>query len=247
MNAWENKYVAVVAEDEAICQTLARLVISAGYAARTFACGQDFLAEDPLPGPCCLIVDLNMPRLDGFDLQQELTGRTEQIVFLTAHGDVQMCARAMKLGAIDFLCKPVDDGVLLDAVTCAIERSAEMVSVISDRDAARGRLARFTPREREVFERVIKGMLNKQIAVDLGIAEKTIKIHRGRMMRKAGVVCVPDLVRLAIAAGQAPYAVSNKNGVMREPSFTTSPKPQPQSCRDRNRSPVACSDRCSRT
>ena len=200
MNASGDKHVAVVDDDERVCQSLAQRVRSAGYAARTFASGRDFLFADPRPGPCCLIVDVK-PDLDGFDLQQKLAGRTEQIVFLTAHGDVQMCARAMKSGAIDFLGKQVDDGVLMDAVSRALARSAEMVLAISARETARARLAALTSREREVFERVIAGMLNKQIAADLGIAEKTIKIHRGRMMRKTDVVSVPDLVRLAIAAG----------------------------------------------
>lgn len=199
MNILGNKHVAVVDDDENVCQSLARRIRSAGYAASTFASGRDFLVTDPRPGPCCLIVDVK-PDLDGFDLQQKLAGRTEQIVFLTAHGDVPMCARAMKSGAVDFLGKHVDDGVLMDAVSRALARSAAMVSAISARETARVRLAALTPREREVFERVIAGMLNKQIAADLGIAEKTIKVHRGRMMRKTGVVSVPDLVRLAISA-----------------------------------------------
>lgn len=225
MNSLVNKYVAVVDEDEAVCQSLAELVESAGYAARTFASGQDFLSSDRRPGPCCLIVGLSMPRLDGFDLQRELAGRPEQIVFLTAHGDVPMCARAMKLGAIDFLCKPVDDGILLNAVSRALERSAAMVSAISDRETAQFRLASFTPRERTVFGRVIRGMLNKQIAADLGIAEKTIKIHRGRVMHKSGVGSVPDLVRLAIAAGQDPYTAVAESAVLFETPFTPPPPP----------------------
>ena len=210
MNASANRYVAVVDDDESVRQSLGRLVRSAGFAARTFASARDFLVANPHPGPCCLILDVNMPDIDGFGLQQELAGRTEQIVFLTGHGDVPMCARAMKSGAVDFLGKPVDDDVLIDAVSRALERSAALVSAFSDMQAARARLAKLTPRERAVFTRVIAGMLNKQIAADLGIAEKTIKIHRGRMMRKTGALSVPDLVRLAIAAGCAPYTADGE-------------------------------------
>lgn len=247
MNASENKYVAVVDDDESVCQSLARLVRSAGYAARTFASGHDFLVADPRPGPCCVIVEVNMPDLDGFGLQQELAGRTEQIVFLTGYGDVPMCARAMKLGAVDFLGKPVDETLLLDAVSRALDRSAAMVSANSDNEAARVRLAKLTPREQSVFEHVITGMPNKLIAVSLGIAEKTVKIHRGRMMRKTRVGSVPDLVRLAIAAGCDPCAASDKNGVMRGALLTTSLTPPQRSDRDPNRSAAACSGRCSQT
>lgn len=246
MNTGGNKYVAVVDEDDTVCQSLARLVMSAGYASGTFSSGRDFLAADRRHGPCCLIVGLNMPRLDGFDLQRELAGRPEQIVFLTAHGDVPMCARAMKLGAIDFLCKPVDDGVLLDAVSRALERSAVMFSALSDKEAARFRLAGFTPREQAVFGRVIKGMLNKQIAADLGIAEKTIKIHRGRVMHKSGVRSVPELVRLAIAAGQDPVAANAESAVMFETPFTPPPAPPQRSDPDPRRTVAAISYRCSR-
>ena len=151
-----------------------------------------------------------MPGLDGFGLQRELEGRAEQIVFLTGFGDVPMCARAMKSGAVDFLSKPVDADAMLDAVARALNRSAELGSAMSVRAKARQKLASFTARERAVFDRVVEGMLNKQIAADLGIAEKTVKVHRGRMMRKAGIVSVSDLVRLAIAAGSAPGATTCK-------------------------------------
>ncbi|HSP42580.1 MAG TPA: response regulator [Luteolibacter sp.] len=203
--------VCVVDDEKNVRQSLERLLRSAGYATRTHASAHDYLAAAPHPGPCCLILDMNMPDVDGFGLQHELEGHAEQIVFLTGYGDVPMCARAMKSGAIDFLGKPVDDEALLEAVERALIRSAKLCAAMSTRERARRKLAALTGRERSVFERVVAGMLNKQIAADLDIAEKTVKVHRGRMMRKAGVVSVPDLVRLAIAAGCAP--VANTEGV----------------------------------
>jgi FixJ family two-component response regulator len=202
--------VCVVDDEETVRRSLSRLLRSAGHTARTFASARDFLDSEPHPGPCCLILDVNMPELDGFDLQVELAGRTEQIVFLTGYGDVPMCARAMKSGAVDFLSKPVGDVVLLDAVSRALDRSAAMGSAVAGRKVAQSRLSRLTPRERAVFDRVVTGLMNKQIAADLGIAEKTIKVHRGRMMRKTGVLSVPDLVRLAIAAGCSPLAATGE-------------------------------------
>jgi FixJ family two-component response regulator len=201
----------VVDDEKPVRQSLERLLRSAGYATRTYASACEFLAAAPHAGPCCLILDMNMPEVDGFGLQHELEGRAEQIVFLTGHGDVPMCARAMKSGAIDFLGKPVDDHALLEAVERALKRSATLATAMSGRARARRKLDTLTARERAVFDRVVAGMLNKQIAADLEIAEKTVKVHRGRMMRKAGVVSVPDLVRLAIAAGCTP--VANPEGV----------------------------------
>jgi FixJ family two-component response regulator len=144
-----------------------------------------------------------MPVLDGFDLQNALAGHGEQIVFLTGHGDVPMCAKAMKAGAVDFLTKPVDGEILLSAVTRALERAREIRRTHTGRIAARAIMQSLTPRESEVMHCVITGMLNKQIAAKLGIAEKTVKIHRGRMMRKTCCISVPDLMRLAHRTGVA--------------------------------------------
>jgi FixJ family two-component response regulator len=202
--------VCVVDDERSVRQSLERLLRSAGYATRCHASAHEYLTAESHPGPCCLILDMNMPEVDGFGLQHELEGHAEQIVFLTGYGDVPMCARAMKSGAIDFLGKPVDDQALLEAVERALKRSATLGIAMSGRERARRILATLTAREHAVFERVVAGMLNKQIAADLEIAEKTVKVHRGRMMRKAGVVSVPDLVRLAIAAGCAPAANSVK-------------------------------------
>ena len=150
------------------------------------------------------MLDVQLPGLDGLELQQALADRKEQIVFITGHGDVPMCTQAMKAGAVDFLIKPVDDEAILDAVCRALERSAEIRKMKAERASARARLDSLTPREFEVLQRVIAGLLNKQIAAELGSAEKTVKIHRGRVMEKMGVTSVPELVRLAQAAGVAP-------------------------------------------
>ena len=194
--------VCVIDDDPAVCQSLWRLFRSAGLPVVTFDSAMAFLEQAPHPGPCCLVLDVRMPELDGLGLQQRLGDRPERIVFLSGNGDVPMCARAFKSGAVDFLTKPVDDEALLEAVERALEISRANREAMVQREAARARLATLTPREAAVMERVVRGMLNKQIAADLGIAEKTIKVHRGRMMRKAGVVSVPDLVKLAIAAGR---------------------------------------------
>ena len=142
-----------------------------------------------------------MPGIDGIELQRTLADREAQIVFLTGHGDVPMCADAMKAGAVDFLTKPVDDEDLLAAVARALERSVEAGKAGVERAAARARLATLTPREFEVMQRVIAGLLNKQIADELGAALKTIKIHRGRVMEKMGVESLADLVRAAERLG----------------------------------------------
>jgi FixJ family two-component response regulator len=194
--------VCVVDDETGVRQSLWRLFRSAGQPVVTFSSADEFLAQEPHPGPCCLVLDVRMSGMDGFELQQRIHERSEQIVFLSGHGDVPMCARAFKSGAVDFLSKPVDDEILLAAVARALDRSHAILEARALRVAALARLSRMTPREAAVMERVVAGMLNKQIAADLGIAEKTIKVHRGRMMRKAGVVCVPDLVKLAIAAGR---------------------------------------------
>ena len=149
-----------------------------------------------------------MPGIDGLELQQTLARREVQIVFLTGHGDVPTCADAMKAGAIDFLTKPVDDEELLGAVFRGLARSVEVRKAAAERAAARAKLDTLTPREFEVMQRVIAGLLNKQIADELGAAEKTIKIHRGRVMEKMGVFSVADLVRVAQAAGVAPAAAN---------------------------------------
>jgi len=204
----ENALICIVDDDETIRRGLSRLFRAVRMPAEAFASAQEYLDRAPHSGPSCLVLDVCMPGLDGLELQQHLRDRQAQIIFLTGHGDVPMCADAMKAGAIDFLTKPVDDDRLLGAVSRALHRSAEIRKSAAERAAARGRLDELTPREFEVMQRVIAGLLNKQIADDLGAAEKTIKIHRGRVMEKMGVTSVAELVRLAQAAGVSPMPVT---------------------------------------
>lgn len=199
--------VAVVDDDDGVRRSVARLLRAAGLAATTFASAREYLDRPPPEGPACLILDVRLPGVDGFELQRALADRQVPIIFITGYGDVPQCARAMKAGAVDFLVKPVDGEALLGAVARALERSAADRQAAGARAAARARLDRLTPREFEVLQRVIAGALNKQIAAELGAAEKTIKIHRGRVMAKMGVTSVADLVRVTQAAGVSPVPV----------------------------------------
>ena len=189
--------VCVLAQEDSV----SRIFHAARLPVRTFASAADFLKNQRHSGPCCLVLDVSSPESDGFELQKELANRPEQLVFLTDHGDVAMCARAMKAGAVDFLNKPADPATLLEAAARALTRSRTVLAAEARQDAARVKIASLTPREVAVMERVTAGMLNKQIAAELGSALKTIKLHRGRMMRKTGVTSVADLVRLALTAG----------------------------------------------
>ena len=194
----------MVDDEEPVRRSLSRLFRSARLPTETFVSAQAYLDRTTHDGPSCLVLDVQLPGLDGLELQQALADRKEQIVFITGHGDVPMCTQAMKAGAVDFLIKPVDDEALLDAVCRALERSAEIRKMRAQRASARAKLERLTPREFEVLQGVIAGLLNKQIAAELGAAEKTVKIHRGRVMEKMGVTSVAELVRLTQVAGVAP-------------------------------------------
>jgi len=195
--------VCVVDDDDSVRSSLARLFRSVAVRAETFPSARVFLDRELHDGPCCLVLDVRIPGINGLELQRRLAGREEQIVFISGHGDVAMCAGAMKAGAVDFLAKPFEDEDLLAAVRRALERSDLARKTAALRRAALERLGALTPRELEVMKGVIAGQLNKQIAADLGAAEKTVKIHRGRVMEKTGVASVADLVRLAQAAGIA--------------------------------------------
>jgi FixJ family two-component response regulator len=172
---------------------------------RLYESATQFLASPPT-GHGCIVLDLGLPDVSGLELQERLatTEGTLPILFLTGHGDVPKTAQAMKAGAIDFLTKPVEASVLLEAVSRALTQDRVSRAVTVRRRAARVRYERLTPREREVFAHVISGQLNKQIAFDLGTSEHTIKVHRQRVMEKLEADSVPDLVRLAEDLGVAP-------------------------------------------
>ena len=200
------KLVCVVDDDQSVRRALGRLFRSAGYAAEIFASAEDYLSREIFEGSICLVLDVRMPGLNGLGLQEalETRGACEQIVFITGHGDVSTATRAMKKGAVDFLTKPFNDRELIEAVKRALERSEEQLRHRGERQDARGRVDKLTPREFEVLRFVVMGFLNKQIASELHTAEKTIKVHRGRVMQKLGVTSVPDLVRVSQRAGVVP-------------------------------------------
>jgi FixJ family two-component response regulator len=198
--------VFVVDDDQSVRTSLANLLATEDYAVEIFANAAEYLARVPYSGPACLVLDVQLPGLDGLALQQQLTeeNRTEQIVFITGHGDIPMGIKAMKRGAADFLPKPFGENELLTAVVRALARSAEECQQRVEVVANRARLAKLTPREFEVFRLVIAGRLNKQIASELGVTLRTIKTHRARVMQKIGAVSVAELVRLAQKAGIRP-------------------------------------------
>jgi FixJ family two-component response regulator len=195
--------VFLVDDDPSVLKGLARLLRSAKLNAVAFASAQEFLDKHDPHAAGCLVLDVAMPGFDGLQLQQALIrkGSEMPIIFLTGHGDIPMGVRAMKGGAIDFLTKPVNDEELLRAIHLAIEADRVRRQSRAERDDIRRRLATLTPREREVLDQVIAGKLNKQIAADLGAAEKTIKIHRGRVMEKMQAQSVVELVRIAEKVG----------------------------------------------
>jgi FixJ family two-component response regulator len=198
-----NSVVFAIDDDGSVRKGLARLLRSAGYRSEIFELASDFLKREQHPGPTCVIVDVRMPGLNGMDLQEALIqrNREEQLIFITGHGDIPTCVQAMKAGAVDFLSKPFRDDELLQCVERALARSAEQRRRSVERNEARRLLALLTPREFEVMELVVTGKLNKQIAGELGTAEKTVKVHRGRMMQKLRVASVAELVRLVEKAG----------------------------------------------
>ncbi len=192
--------VFVVDDDPSVRKSLARLLTSAGHRADTFASAAEFLRRKPRPaGAACLILDLRMPDVDGLELQAALrdSGPTLPIIFATGHGDVPDSVRAMKLGAVDFLTKPVDETQLLTAVNKALALDEARAQAEAARTALARRQGRLTPRERQVFSLVVTGMLNKQIAWRLGASERTIKAHRARVMQKMQADSVAALVRMA--------------------------------------------------
>jgi FixJ family two-component response regulator len=189
--------VYLIDDEPCLLRALQRLLQAEGYAVLAFESAEDFLhAHDPCR-PGCVVADLCLPGLDGLSLQRTLfaLGNARPVVLMTAYGDIATGVHAMKEGAVDFLVKPFDDEVFLEAVRSALDRDRYERVVLRELQAVRGRMASLTPREHEVLEHVVTGRLNKQIAADLGITEKTIKVHRARAMEKMGVSSLAQLVR----------------------------------------------------
>jgi RNA polymerase sigma factor (sigma-70 family) len=197
--------VYVVDDDSQMRKALVRLFTSNGLKAHAFSSAGEFLGQAPAERPACLLLDIRMPGLSGLDLQTELADRKIRlpIVFITGHGDVRASVRAMKGGAVDFLLKPFNDRDLISTVQQALATDRQLAYSIERQEEFRRRLQSLTPREREVHDRVIKGLLNKQIAAELGASEQTIKVHRHRIMSKMGVASVAELVEGAIKYGEA--------------------------------------------
>jgi FixJ family two-component response regulator len=197
--------VRVVDDDALVLKSLERLLSAAGFAVRTFPSSLDFLRQHDAAGPGCVVMDLSMPGLDGLQLQQALArgGDACPVVFITGQGDVPSSVQAMKAGAVDFLTKPFEHERLLEAVRAAIDKDRAARAQRDERSAIGARLAALTPRERQVLDQIVAGRLNKQIAADLGTAEKTVKVHRARVMDKMGVASVAALVRLVARAEPA--------------------------------------------
>jgi FixJ family two-component response regulator len=195
--------VLVVDDDPSVRKGLTRLLAAAGYAVEAFAAAREFLARPPHPGPCCLVLDVRMPGLTGIQLQELLaaTGRRMSIVFVTGHVDVPTSVKAMKAGAVDLLTKPVDARDLLAAIQRAVTRDDHDRAAEARRAEVQRRVGKLTPRETEVFARVVTGLLNKQVGAALGIGEKTVKVHRARVMEKMQAGSLAELVRLADEAG----------------------------------------------
>jgi FixJ family two-component response regulator len=198
--------VFVVDDDPSVRRSLGRLLKSAGHRIELCASAGEFLQRERLVGTGCLVLDVQLPGLDGLELQQVLnsTDCPLPIIFITGHGDIPMSVRAMKAGAVDFLAKPFVADALLHAVAQALEKSERTSREQAELKQIQQRLATLTPREHQVLQGVIAGKLNKQIANDLGTVEKTVKVHRGRVMGKMRVLSVAELVRQAEKAGINP-------------------------------------------
>jgi len=198
--------VFVVDDDISVRESLELLIQFAGWQPEIFASAQDFLTHPRTATPSCLVLDVSLPDLNGLELQKLIASeRTDMpIIFITGHGDVPMSVQAMKAGAVEFLTKPFDDEVLLSAIRHAIERSAAVLEDQAELTTLRSSFESLTPRERDIMLLVVAGMLNKQIGVQLGISEITVKAHRGKVMQKMKADSLADLVKTAVRLGLTP-------------------------------------------
>ncbi len=199
MKAAEEPVVLVVDDDVSARSAIESLLQSVGLRYQTFASASEFLEHTLPEAPCCLVLDVRLPRISGIELQRDLVARgvTVPIIFITGHGDIPMSVEAMKAGAMEFLTKPFRGQVLLDAIHKALDRDRAARREKAQLAELRGRIESLTPRERDVMSRVILGKLNKEIAAELGASERTVKIHRANLMRKMGADSLPDLVRMS--------------------------------------------------
>src|SRR5579864_5274049 len=195
--------VFVVDDDPSVRRAIKRLIGSVGLQAEAFGSAQEFLQNSRLDVPSCLVLDIRLPKISGLHFQRQLAEINIHIpiIFITGHGDIPMTVRAMKAGAVEFLPKPFKDQDLLDAIQAALERDRVRRQQEAEIAALRKPLESLTPREREVLPLVVSGLLNKQIAAEIGTSEATVKVHRGQLMRKMGADSLAELVRLAERIG----------------------------------------------
>jgi FixJ family two-component response regulator len=198
--------VFVVDDDVSVRESLEALINFEGWRTETFASAEEFLGRTPTHAPSCLILDVSLPNLNGLDLQKLIAAESAvmPIIFITGHGDIPMTVQAMKAGAIEFLTKPINDELLLNAIRGAIDHSRSQLGNEVEIDKLRKRWASLTPREREVIELVVSGLLNKQVGYKLGISEITVKAHRGKAMAKMEADSLADMVRMAARLGITP-------------------------------------------
>jgi FixJ family two-component response regulator len=191
--------IFVVDDDISVRESLELLIRDQGWEPLLFESGREFMARQSVPAPSCVVLDVNLPDLNGLDLQQRISGAssTSPIIFVTGYGDVPMSVRAMKAGAAEFLTKPFDENTLVEAIRSALDRSQTALAKEIGSEALRKRFASLSKREREVMTLVVRGLMNKQVGGELGISEITIKAHRGRVMRKMQARTFVELVNMA--------------------------------------------------